>query len=418
MSSAKTIADILSFSELVDSKSVIGNPFTSQPMYVAACAFLMESTYYSSPLHASDSTHTQPSLASQSGRSGIPNMGPSSESERKNTSKHTLHASAAKENYQTCYKALKALEKYWEGTKYILTVLDQKAKGIVDPLLYTAEEMESTSDRPPIQPFAPPNSGQARRPHGQADTTADVPTEGRWSPKVDPNQGEEGSQLPSVWSTLTYSLVAIGWALAGAPNSTQPNLSLLYQMPTSADDSVSNKLVYSPQHNNNYASLPAVSNPHQNPYTQRVESQSSDVTRGSSIAAGPGDYSPLAGGGVTASDANLLLGLNTSYSESGAPASYDRSTSSSLRGSQMSAYPYSMPPGPAGQQTGPSHMPSRATNSHTGVGNHAGDVLIESQDIDVSSLHHQSNLPFALNGDVLPWLEYLPQDVLNYFGER
>lgn len=188
-------------------------------------------------------------------------------------------------------------------------------------------------------------------------------------------------------------------------------------MPTSADDSVSNKLVYSPEYNNNYASLPAVSNPRQNPYPQRVESQSSDVARGSSIAAGPDSYSPLAAGGVTASDANLLLGLNTSYSESRAPPNYNRPTSSSLRGSQVSDYPYSMPPGP-GQQSGQNHMPSRATNSHSGIGSHAGDVLIESQDIDVNSLHHQSNLPFALNGDVLPWLEYLPQDVLNYFGER
>ncbi len=43
MSSAKTIADILAFAELIDPKSFIGNPFTSQPMYIAACAFLVES---------------------------------------------------------------------------------------------------------------------------------------------------------------------------------------------------------------------------------------------------------------------------------------------------------------------------------------------------------------------------------------
>jgi hypothetical protein len=194
MSSAKTIADMLSFSELVDSKGFIGNPFTSQPMYVAACAFLMESAYHSSELPGSGPLHIQPLLSSQSGGSAMPNMGPSGESGRKPTAKHTLHASAAKENYQRCYKALKALEKYWEGTKYILTVLDQKAKGIVDPLLYTAEEMEGTSDRPPIQPFAPPSWGQARRPPGLAGSANDVLSDGGWSPKVDPNQGKTAPQ--------------------------------------------------------------------------------------------------------------------------------------------------------------------------------------------------------------------------------
>src|ERR1700709_178264 len=42
-SSAKTIADILAFAEIIDPRSFIGNPFTSHPMYIAACAFLMES---------------------------------------------------------------------------------------------------------------------------------------------------------------------------------------------------------------------------------------------------------------------------------------------------------------------------------------------------------------------------------------
>jgi hypothetical protein len=48
MSSAKTIADILAFAELIDPRSFIGNPFTSQPMYIAACAFLKESAAHTS----------------------------------------------------------------------------------------------------------------------------------------------------------------------------------------------------------------------------------------------------------------------------------------------------------------------------------------------------------------------------------
>jgi hypothetical protein len=44
------------------------------------------------------------------------------------------------------------MEKYWAGVKYILTVLDQKAKGVGDPLLYTREEMESALEVPRPEP--------------------------------------------------------------------------------------------------------------------------------------------------------------------------------------------------------------------------------------------------------------------------
>jgi hypothetical protein len=185
MSSAKTIADILSFSELVDGKSFIGNPFTSQPMYIAACAFLMESAYYSSPSSRSGSPSSQPLLANQTSGFVMPNMDSSNASERKPTTKHSLLASAAWENYQRCYKALKALETYWEGTKYILTVLDQKAKGIVDPLLYTEEEMEGTSETPTVQPIAGTNWRQAQVAAGPANA-AEGPAPGG----PDPSQGE------------------------------------------------------------------------------------------------------------------------------------------------------------------------------------------------------------------------------------
>lgn len=74
------------------------------------------------------------------------------EREQKQVAKHTLLASAANQNYQRCYRALKSLEKYWAGVKYILTVLDQKAKGVGDPLLYTREEMESALEAPRPEP--------------------------------------------------------------------------------------------------------------------------------------------------------------------------------------------------------------------------------------------------------------------------
>lgn len=217
MSSAKTIADILSFSELVDGKSFIGNPFTSQPMYIAACAFLMESAYYSFPSSRSSSPLPQPLLTHQSSGFVLPTMESSNGSERKSTAKHILLASAAKENYQRCYKALKALDAYWEGTGYILTVLDQKAKGIVDPLLYTAEDMGNTSGIPSGQPIGQATWGgrkpsdattqASERPHG----VADIPSDGKWSPRIDPSQGKhQVSHLPNCFTNHLFGSHRMG----------------------------------------------------------------------------------------------------------------------------------------------------------------------------------------------------------------
>ena len=82
------------------------------------------------------------------GRGGIHN----SNVDSKPLSKHTLLATAANQNYQRCHRALENLEHYWAGTKYILTVLDQKAKGVYEPVLYTKEEMECALETPSREP--------------------------------------------------------------------------------------------------------------------------------------------------------------------------------------------------------------------------------------------------------------------------
>lgn len=200
MSSAKTIADILSFSELIDAKSFIGNPFTSQPMYIAACAFLMESAYYSSPSSRSGSPPTDTLVTDQTSAFTIP---PNLETAggglgRSLNSKHSLLASAAKDNYQRCYRALKSLEDYWEGVKYIITVLDQKAKGVGDPLLYTAEEMENTVETPttpfPVNEFQREQSQSGASRKHESTTTTSLRESGqnipRASSRSDPTQGE------------------------------------------------------------------------------------------------------------------------------------------------------------------------------------------------------------------------------------
>jgi hypothetical protein len=45
------------------------------------------------------------------------------------------------------------------------------------------------------------------------------------------------------------------------------------------------------------------------------------------------------------------------------------------------------------------------------------DMLIESQDIDMAAFHNQAEFPFTFSNDFNPYLEYLPPDVINYFGE-
>ena len=225
LSSAKTIADILSFAELLDSKSFIGNPFTSQPMYIAACAFLLESATHAtsnpqqlaSPCDQPNSpftlTHISPPMSTgedqyndEVASLGHPPSDISQMQGEKDVTKESLLAAAASRNYQRCYKALKALENYWLGTKYIVTVLDQKAKGSLDPLLYTAEDLRGHGDsRNPetlfggagwgeIPGFASKraHSANSDRPGGLSRLRSAVTplNDGQKSSKIDPSQGD------------------------------------------------------------------------------------------------------------------------------------------------------------------------------------------------------------------------------------
>ncbi|KAF5139283.1 putative transcriptional regulatory protein [Metarhizium anisopliae] len=182
MSSAKTICDILSFADLIDPISFIGNPFTSQPIYIAACAFLMESS-----ANASEGSSRESSPPAVTKR-------PATQTKTSNSkhSRHSLLASAANQNYQRCYNSLQQMHAYWGGVKYILTALDQKAKGIWDCETYTSEEYESTK-MPPLQPGVAGDFGHLTQ----------------TSPKV-------GGP-------------PIAWSLAGTANSPNSNLTLMYQ---------------------------------------------------------------------------------------------------------------------------------------------------------------------------------------------
>lgn len=204
MSSAKTIVDIIAFAELIDPRTFTGTPFTSQPIYIAACSFLLEMERLKT-FQPTSADHNTPDPA-----------------------KHTLLATAAIRNYQRCYKALQSQEAYWAGIKYILTALDQKAEGIWDPLLYTDEDMDST------QP--PPSLAVAWR--RQARSAANATTDSSETPDPANVKGLSANADNADNAFIDPSL-AIGWSLGGNVNSPTFNLSLLYQN-TSSGTSVLN----------------------------------------------------------------------------------------------------------------------------------------------------------------------------------
>ena len=185
MSSAKTIADILSFAELIGAKSFIGNPFTSQPMYIAACAFLMDSVAKASRPDVPETSGLPDRKASPSGSK----QAKGGQASSRVSNKHSLLAAAANQNYQSCYKSLVELHTYWGGVKYILTALDQKSEGIWDVETYTHEEYESTK----------------------------------------PMRRGSMSRFPAFERPASPTAPPIAWSLTGTSNSPSSNLTLMYQ---------------------------------------------------------------------------------------------------------------------------------------------------------------------------------------------
>ncbi|KAL1953530.1 hypothetical protein VTO42DRAFT_2628 [Malbranchea cinnamomea] len=412
MSSAKTIADILAFVELIDPKSFLSTPFSSQCIYIAACAFLMESAYYSQPSSQSESPPPESSSTRQAADLTIPQIESTSPG-RNSIAKHSLLAAVAKENYQRCYKALKSLETYWAGIKYIITVLDQKAKGIGDPLLYTAEEIDSTiEDSPVLKPtlgppgwklsqlptFGPPDDHSHKT---EIPLQAETVVSGGTAPAIDPSQ-------------------AIGWALTGDTHSSQPNLSFLYQLPTEQASSVSYPTTQTDSlQNDSYQPLlshnPQAGFNDTGSYTQyqtespysfsRPASQTTlQNVSGYANLTSP-DGSPSAAGYNFVSPPNIT---SQNSHGSGLQGSL-RHTNSDL----SSPYHYSAHSTTSGH---PGSRPLPLGYANT-LGTAHG-VTIQTQDINVNAIQDQNGLPLTFSGEFIPWLEYLPRDVINYFGDH
>lgn len=153
---AKTIADILAFAEVIDPMAYIGSPFTSQPIYIAACAFLTASS--SQPVSQAPSP---PPPDKQRGGPSLNSANGKIKSAAEKPSKHSLVADAAEQGYQRCYKSLHQLHDYWGGAKYIINALEHRSKGMWDCETYTPEEYASTKlpHRPAaLPPFPRPDN--------------------------------------------------------------------------------------------------------------------------------------------------------------------------------------------------------------------------------------------------------------------
>jgi hypothetical protein len=139
------------------------------------------------------------------------------------------------------------------------------------------------------------------------------------------------------------------------------------------------------------------------------------VAQASAISTGIPKYPSVTPGSTGASTHNIVL--TNPYANSGTTGAHN------LYGQTVAPSPMSGS-APYGYGTaGPSHsMPNQIQQGNhilpQSMGSQMGDMMIESQEIDMNTLHNQDTFPFSVSQDFVPWLEYLPQDVLNYFGDQ
>ncbi|KAF2828189.1 hypothetical protein CC86DRAFT_206536 [Ophiobolus disseminans] len=395
MSSAKTIADILAFTELIDAKAGMGNPFTSQPIYIAACAFLNETAIHSASSQPQSRPSTPESKMEHDTREPITNLnGHAVDREQKQAAKHSLLASAANQNYQRCYRALKSLETYWAGVKYIMTVLDQKSKGVAEPLLYTREEMESALEAPRPEPsFTSP--GWRRKLSWGTYLTAENSNDD--VAKI----FRKGARTPTIpGSPMIHPSQAIGWSLTGTMNSPSTNVAVMY----SSENNNSRDSKVPPAKPPPASSQPSIASLISDPPIKFENAQPlpspSTLPRFNHTSMPPPPnqtFNIPTPDPVLVSDADLLLNLHSPFSTASPstiqnPTSYTRVSSQQQQQLQH-------------QQT--SFSPTFGTYS-TPSDNTFGDMVIDTQDVDMS----------LLGADMMPWdLEYLPHDML-YFGDN
>ncbi len=397
MSSAKTIADILAFAELIDVKSFIGNPFTSQPMYVAACAFLAEASAHASqppsratsPRPNGHTLHAKQDMGAQKAHNAA-------------SARHTLLATAANQNYQRCYKALQSLDSYWAGCRYILIALDQKSKGLMDPLLFTADDVDGQMPST-IPSFTSP--GWRRRSSVAGSLEADTRLGGL--------RGQSKGTGTSPAMDLSH---AIGWSLTGTANSPAPNLSFLYSMMNESGKAVSfpgrpHTERYEPSRKRRTVDRTIVQSQHRMPHSAAPFTNVNDIGQDSQVSDPVATEIPslLPYDPVSTADADLLLGLNSPFSPSLGTTEPISTSVSHLQASNLSDHhPQSAPVYDGVMDTQQQFIDPQTQEWD--------NMLIRAQEIDMSGAQQ---FDFAFPGvEMIPWLEYLPQDVLTYFEDQ
>ncbi|KAI9890586.1 MAG: hypothetical protein M1814_003784 [Vezdaea aestivalis] len=146
LNSAKAITDILSFAALTDRASLTSNPFVSQPIYIAACAFLNEislcRTSTSAPSAPSSYLRATKQLesANLSNRKEFNTQFVGKAFSNQGPVQRRQPFATTERNLQMCHNALKMLEPYWAGTKYITNALSQKMRASIEPPLSVPED--------------------------------------------------------------------------------------------------------------------------------------------------------------------------------------------------------------------------------------------------------------------------------------
>ncbi|KAL1743827.1 fungal-specific transcription factor domain-containing protein [Schizophyllum fasciatum] len=109
---SRTISECLVFADLFASQSYLASPMAVQPIYVACLAFMYDIKLSMLGMEAEQQGHEQ-------------GGGPRRKVD-------LLLTSLARQNLSSTYRALQRMEHYWAGTSFVLSVLHQKTKGIVD----------------------------------------------------------------------------------------------------------------------------------------------------------------------------------------------------------------------------------------------------------------------------------------------
>ncbi|OMP82970.1 hypothetical protein BK809_0001161 [Diplodia seriata] len=288
--------------------------------------------------------------------------------------------------------------------------MDQKAKGVVDPLLYTREEMECALEVPQPEPsFDTPgwrrklSWGAYIGPQNHSEKDQDPVAALKIS--RGPNFGIPGSPMADPGQ-------AIGWSLTGTMNSPNTSLAVLY--PTEIrdggprrpregmDPSISSVMAQgptSPQQQRNILT-PQGSNMSTAPLP-RYPNNTQIFAQPNAAASmqpppPPGGSSAYLPDSALVSDADLLLNLHSPYSTASSPAGGRPPPGGAANVSSSAVNPHS--------PTGP--YPSQMTGQNSGP-IPFGDMLVESQDIDMS----------ALGDNMVTWLEWLPHELVPFYDQ-